>query len=44
MRGEGGGCLDPQSDNSYDVSAEQMEVTGASTEIDSEMGMKLTKE
>lgn len=41
--GKGGGCLTPVCD-SYSFSEEQMEVTGASTDNDSETEMKLTKE
>lgn len=41
VRGKRGGCFEPLSNN---LSVEQMEVTGVSTELDTEMEMKLTKE
>lgn len=42
--GKKGGCFEPPGDLSYNFRAELMEVPGTSTEMDSEMGTKLTKE
>lgn len=44
VRAEGGGCFDPLSNSSYNFSAQRIDVTGASTETDSETEMKLTEE